>query len=501
MKFSPVASAAAALLPLASAFQPEEYESGEVMQLMMESKESAWAKHRAAGEYDSSRFNGFAQNRSAPGVIECTNGVVEAIIGDPDQTYRCNNIDLYDYKTHEELGDGNSEGSGSWGWVHEGREFIALGHTSGTAFAEVTKEGKLRYLGRLTATGQQVIWREIKTLGDYLIVGSEGLGAGVQIFDLKNLLYLCSSRPRTFDPETYLTSWFNDLTETPVGLVGRSHNVVANEESGWIAAVGSGGRPGRNDTCAGGIIFINVDDITNPYKEGCASQDGYVHDAQCLVYRGPDERYYGRDVCYGYNEDTLTIYDASNRTGFPAATVISRTPYVGASYTHQGWVNDPNWQTHLILDDELDEGEIDPNRTHPGSPAIDGFPVTYIWDISDLENPVQTGIYKSGTRSVDHNQFIIDGLAYQSNYQAGLRILDVSSIPEFPDGSQVEEIGFFDVYPPDDHLPGGGAAIWDFGTWSHYTFPSGFTVVHTIDRGAFVVKLRGQGRGKGKYIK
>jgi len=31
---------------------------------------------------------------------------------------------------------------------------------------------------------------------------------------------------------------------------------------------------------------------------------------RCIVYRGPDEKYVGRDICYGYNEDTLTIYDA-----------------------------------------------------------------------------------------------------------------------------------------------------------------------------------------------
>jgi hypothetical protein len=27
------------------------------------------------------------------------------------------------------------------------------------------------------------------------------------------------------------------------------------------------------------------------------------------------------------------------------------------------------WQTHLVMDDELDEGEIDPARTAPDSPA------------------------------------------------------------------------------------------------------------------------------------
>lgn len=157
------------------------------------------------------------------------------------------------------------------------------------------------------------------------------------------------------------------------------------------------------------------------------------------------------------------------------------------------------WQTHLVLDDELDEGELDPDRTPPDSPAIDGFPVTYIFDITNLEKPVNTGYYKSSVRSVDHNQFIYDGLAYQSNYQAGLRILDVSTIPSDPSGKSVKEIAYFDVYPPDDDEEGGGIAVWDFGTWSHFTFPSGWIVINTIDRGAFVVKMsKFAGRGYGK---
>lgn len=280
--------------------------------------------------------------------------------------------------------------------------------------------------------------------------------------------------------------------------IGRSHNVVVNEEKNYAVAVGA--QP-RNSSCAAGLIFINMDDPTKPFSPGCAPQDGYVHDAQCIVYRGPDKKYYGRDICYGYNEDTLTIYDVTNKVGPNAAAIISRTPYKGASYTHQGWVLDPKWQTHLLLDDELDEGLIDPNRTAPDSPAKDGFPVTYIFDITNLEKPVNTGFYKSTTRSVDHNQFVYNGLAFQSNYQAGLRVLDVSSIPRDPTGKGVKEIAYFDVYPGDDNLPGGGEANWDFGTWSHYSFrESGWIVVNTIDRGAFVVRMNsGYGRRGMQY--
>jgi hypothetical protein len=57
------------------------------------------------------------------------------------KTYKCKNIDMYDFKTHAELGDAFGEGSGSWGWSHKGREFIAIGQTYGASFSEVTMEG------------------------------------------------------------------------------------------------------------------------------------------------------------------------------------------------------------------------------------------------------------------------------------------------------------------------------------------------------------------------
>ncbi|KAF7187892.1 hypothetical protein HII31_10792 [Pseudocercospora fuligena] len=490
MKF---ALSAACLLSAAHAAQysKEQYQSGEVMAKMMQAKEAAWAKRKAAGDYDSAKWNGWNENsRNGRVSVQCVDGVAEVVPGDADQTYKCNNIDMYDYKTHEELGSNDGEGSGSWGWVSDdGREFIAIGQTDGAAFAEVTSDGVLSYLGRLPAQADPVIWREIKSNGPYMIIGSEGVGHGIQIFDMRKLLDIDPASPKVFSTSTDLTGLFTDLP------LGRSHNVVVNEEKNYAVAVGAAP---RTDACAAGLIFINMDDPSNPYTTGCAPQDGYVHDAQCIVYRGPDTRYDGRDICYGYNEDTLTIYDVTNKTGPQAATIISRTTYVGATYTHQGWVLDPQWQSHLLMDDEIDEGVIDPDDTNPG-PASDGFAVTYIWSIEDLENPVQTGYYKSSVQSVDHNQFVYDGLAYQSNYQAGLRILDVSGIPDDPTGGNVEEVAYFDVYPPDDDQPGGGIATWDFGTWSHYTFPSGYIVVNTIDRGPFVVKMsQFSARGFGK---
>jgi hypothetical protein len=143
---------------------------------------------------------------------------------------------------------------------------------------------------------------------------------------------------------------------------------------------------------------------------------------------------------------------------------------------------DTKWQEYLIMDDEIDEEEAN-------GPAADGYPVTYIWDISSLEAPKQTGIYKAANKGIDHNQYVVNGLSYQSSNGAGLRVYDVSSIPKNPTGSDVCEVAFFDIYPEDDAAPGGGIVQYS-GTWSSYAyFKSGYIFINTIERGGFVVKM------------
>lgn len=125
--------------------------------------------------------------------------------------------------------------------------------------------------------------------------------------------------PVTFSNSRDLTGYWNGLP------AGSTHNIVINEEKQYAVAVGA--QP-RSSACRSGLIFIDLSDPANPTSPGCAAGDGYVHDAQCLVYRGPDEKYFGRDICYGYNEDTLTIYDVTNKN---ETNIISRTSYEGAS--------------------------------------------------------------------------------------------------------------------------------------------------------------------------
>lgn len=259
------------------------------------------------------------------GYTPCVAGWAQGIPGDRNNTFKCSNIDLYHFLSHEALGDASGSGSGSWGWTSaDGREFVAIGQNKGTAFVEIGSDGKMTYLGRLPSYSGPSAWREIKTYQDYLIIGSEAAGSGIQIFDLKKLLAIDSASPVVFNAKDDLSAHFTSLLP-----LGRSHNIEVNVELGYAVAVGALPRTDRN--CFGGLNFIGLADPENPTSLGCASGDRYVVDAQCLVYRGPDARYVGKDICYGFNEDTLTIYDVTNKAN--ATNIISKTSYAGASCT------------------------------------------------------------------------------------------------------------------------------------------------------------------------
>ncbi|KAL1838132.1 hypothetical protein VTJ49DRAFT_3011 [Mycothermus thermophilus] len=457
-------------VPVNKRLRAEMYGPGLVHERIMATKHRIWGEFLRQGAFNSSQYGSFGPKKD---VVQCRHGFAALVPGDPKNTFRCKNLDLYDFKTHAQLGSASGMGASIWGWTSpEGREFVAIAQEDGTAFAEVTRRGKLVYLGRLPqyGTAPKSMWREIKGYKNYVLIGSEAVRHGIQIFDMSKLLNVNPQKPVKFTNDKDLTGWWME------GLpMGKSHNVLANEELNY--GVATGFQP-RDWSLKAGMVFFDLTDPSNPTMLGGTGVDGYVHDAQCIVYRGPDKKYYGRDICYGYDEDAFTIFDVTDKKNI---TIISSVSYEGFAYIHQGWVLDPMWQQYLITDDEYDEY----NRTGLGH---DGYPVSYIWDISSLENPKQTGYYKGLRKGIDHNQYVKDGYTYQSNYGLGLSILDLRSVPMDPTGRSIREVAYFDTRPEDDDLPGGGNLTFT-GSWANYPyFNSGYILVNTLDRGVFVLK-------------
>ena len=191
-------------------------------------------------------------------------------------------------------------------------------------------------------------WRDIKTYQDHAFIVADNVPShGMQIFDLTRL--------RSAIPGTTFTA---DHRYTGINS---AHNVVINEETGFAYLVGG-------DRCAGGLEMADIRDPANVVDAGCFSSDGYTHDAQCVVYRGPDLEHQGKEICFASNEDTLTIVDVTDKT---SPSQISRTSYFAAGetgYVHQGWLT-PD-QAFFLQDDELDER----NQGHTTR--------TYVWNVS-----------------------------------------------------------------------------------------------------------------------
>ncbi|MEM7104206.1 MAG: choice-of-anchor B family protein [Bacteroidota bacterium] len=357
-------------------------------------------------------------------------------------SYPCNNMAMLSFVPSSTLGGGSM--NDIWGWTDPatGNEYALVGKSNGTAFVDVTDPVNPVYLGSLPPHSSNSSWRDIKVYDNHAFIVSEAGGSGVQVFDLTQLPSVMSP-PVTFSETSYF----------PLGGGGDAHNMVMNENTGYAYPVGA--------NCGGGPIFLNVSNPMSISDEGCYGGDGYTHDAIAFIYLGPDTEHVGKEIIIASNTDSQTIIDVSDKS---APTQLSRTTYANSSYTHQGWITRDH--KYLLFDDELDESNQGVNTT------------TYILDIQDLDNPFIVGTFVHSTAAIDHNMYVKGNYVYQSNYRAGLRVLEMTDLST----ASLTEVGFFDVYPANDN-----AAF--SGTWSNYPyFESGNIILTSMGDGLFIVR-------------
>ncbi len=358
--------------------------------------------------------------------------------------YPCRNVDLLAFVPTNAVVGGT--GSDIWGWTdpETGIEYAIQSHSTAVSFVDISDPTNPVLVGTLPAPVPNVLWRDVKVYNNHAYIVGDGnfvVTHGLQIFDLTGL------RAVTNPPVVF------QQTARDTGF-GRAHNIAINEATGRAFVVGS-------TTCAGGLRILDLQDPTSPDFLGCFSADGYTHDAQCVIYNGPDAAHQGREVCFNANEDTLTIVDVQN----PAAPVqLARAPYPGSSYTHQGWLTEDH--AYFVLGDETDEQSFGHN-TH-----------SYIWDVRDLDAPVLISTHAGRTTAIDHNLFIRDGYIFEANYTAGLQIYDAVDIAD----GILTEVAYFDTHPASD--------VAEFaGAWSSYAFfESGVVVVSNIEDGLYILR-------------
>ena len=277
--------------------------------------------------------------------IPCENGMA----GD----YSCQEVDLLSHISPQDLLAEEVSGNwlnDIWGWTDpvSGKEYALVGMTNGTSFVDVSDPihpiflGKLNEHnfsseeGRLLHDGAKSIWRDIKVYKNHAYIVSEDEGHGVQVFDLTQL------RGVTTPQEFTETNNYQGISN--------AHNIAINEETGFAYAVGA--RSGDRVCSEGGLHIIDIKDPANPIYKSCFDIEGYTHDAQCVMYHGPDVNYQGKEICFNSNQDYITLVNVDDKDNI---FMISKKAYTGVKYVHQGWLTEDH--KYFLTNDERDELE------------------------------------------------------------------------------------------------------------------------------------------------
>ncbi len=383
-------------------------------------------------------------------------------VGGKAAEFDCSNVDLLSHLSKEDLGaEPDILVNDIWGWTdtETGREYALVGKENGVAIVDVTNSVNPVYLGSLPSHDPEavVIWRDMKVYRDYMFVVADAYESsnGLQIFDLTQL----RSVDRANLPATFVE------TANYQGM-GSAHNVFIHEEAGYAYLAGSRGGSGN---CGLGLHIVDVRDPLNPTFVGCHDEPrvsygpGYAHDVQCVTYHGPDETYRGREICVASGVTAVNIVDVTDKSNTVSIAVMK---YPQVTYSHQGWLTEDHG--YFIANDELDEVYW-PDQLRGSR--------TLIWDLTDLDDPILFREYFSSILTVDHNLYVKGKHVYQTNYESGLRILDIEYITD------PVEVAYFDTDPASDKL------AYDYGAWSSFPyFPSGNVVVSSMVQGLFVLR-------------
>lgn len=454
-------------------------------------------------------------------------------------TYSCHNINLVGFlSATDELGS-NSDTifvNDLWGWIDEYSVETILGATTttteysfvglydGVSIVDLSQSppGAIAFVN---ATDNFVDnggrWKDIKVINDVAYIGSEISSHGIQVLDLKRLRTLDRGRQGNNNDITTARSIPRIEPDYVAREVGSTHNLVAAAAAGKLLAVGMSAHGVKDDDntttvlCAAGSVAVF--DVAGPnalapvfercYLDeslGYANSAGYVHDAQCIRYHGPDERYQGHNVCALFAERIVSLLNLDTWE------TISEITYPAASYIHQGWFTEDH--SMIFVDDELDEllhrnfGKLEDaekltkfeeslgykglNAAGIKNSGMDFYSKTYIIDASNLTSLSLMSPFQSRVQSIDHNLYVKEDKIYHANYASGARVRQIMPPnSNDTDTATLEEVGFFDFENDCDNDSDPTVCDPFSGAWTHYPYyDSGITTASSIFEGLFILR-------------
>ena len=274
-----------------------------------------------------------------------------------------------------------------WGYVDtEGTEYALVGLETGFSIVSLKDPANPDEVVRIP--GQETVWRDIKTWGEFAYVVSDNTSEGMLIVDLSQL------------PDT--AAYVYITPDVPGrGQVRRAHNIYIDEYGlAYLAGANTGGL----------VVWDVKADPWNPtlikWINTEYSHDVYVRDS--IIYSS--EVYHGE----------LSIYDISDTSD---VRYVGGTP-TPSEFTHNAWLSDDS--KSIFTTDE----------------RANGFVAAY--DITDFGSIRELDRYKpaktAGLGVIPHNVHVLDDYLVVSYYTDGCKVVDASR----PDN--LIEVGDYDTY-------------------------------------------------------
>ncbi|MBK8557231.1 MAG: choice-of-anchor B family protein [Lewinellaceae bacterium] len=330
-------------------------------------------------------------------------------------------------------GNLNLQYSGCWGITVGSTEIAVLGGAAHLLFFDVTNPETPQLIGKFAGSATTV-WREIKSYKNRVYAVSDNTSEGLMIFD-------CSQAPDTI----IRTYWSNVL-------FNKAHTITLDTVSGRIYLNGS-------NEANQGLLILDVSQ--NPDQPVLlANQNnlpgGYIHDS-----------YVRNDTVYassGYNG--YFVYDCTD-----PQNIVTLASVATGGYNHNSWLTADG--RYAFYTEEVPQGR----------------PIRVV-DLQNLANNEIEVVYSfldgllpgGDTLAIPHNVYIADNLLFDSQYEDGLLVYDIS------EPTQPVLIAWYDTHPENTTYNK------YYGCWGNYPwFASGNIVAGDMQNGLLVLKIGSTG--------
>lgn len=317
--------------------------------------------------------------------------------------------------------------SGCWGLAVNNHEYAILGGARHVLVFDITTPTQPKLVGKYEGKSNTV-WREFKSYKNRIYGVSDGTTEGLMILDFNSA------------PDTIVQTYFSNE------LFNNAHTITLDTSSGRIYLNGS--------SIANSLV---LDISQNPDKPTILAANaltgGYIHDS----YVRNDTLY----ASHGYGG--YYIYDYTNVS---SPTTLASLPSTGG-YHHNNWLS------------------VDGRYSFATEEIPSGRPILVI-DVQDIgnanleiANSFLEGLLPAGTyNAIPHNVYIKDQLLFDSQYEDGLIVYDISN-PLAP-----VRIGYYDTHPQN--------TIYNtyYGCWGNYPWlPSGTIIAGDMQNGLQLLKI------------